>query len=63
MKVHFNHDYHDYYLLLFGLAAMAFGVARLLELGTDFAVGSSAIIMFLGAAAAVTGIMHYWRHK
>ena len=52
---------HEYPLLLFGLAAVGFALARLLALHNPWADTFAAMLLFLTAVVVVLAITHYWR--
>ncbi len=56
------HPHHGYPLLIFSWAALSFGVAQLLEVGTLVAQQVVAIAVGLAGITTVVGLVHLWRY-
>jgi len=51
-----------YGLIIIGLAAVAFGVSKLVVLESLIAYWLAGILVFLAAMTCVAGVIHYWRY-
>lgn len=56
------HPHHGYPLLVFSWAALAYGVAPLLDIGTLLAQSFAGVAVGLGGITTVVGLMHMWRY-
>ena len=57
------HPHHGYPLLIFGWAALAFGVSRLLEVGTLLAQSVVGVAVGFAGITTVVGLVHLWRYS
>ena len=56
-----NYDM-NYGLIIFALAAVAWGVGHLLALNTILAYWFAGILILLVSMTCIGGVVHYWRY-
>lgn len=53
---------YQFSVLIFALAALAFGLKSLLKLENVWAYYLAAVVTFLAAFTTIAAIVHYWRY-
>ena len=51
-----------YGIIIIGLAAVAFGVSKLLAIQTLISYWIAGVLVFLATMTCVAGVIHFWRY-